>query len=71
MLNATGALTKKALGMTDRRDLVEAFCAALLDAFGSRAVALAESQRDGASGVVHESWQQIVDALISPGCAKP
>lgn len=48
--------------MTDQRNLTESFVAAFTDAFGSRAIEVAESQRGRADRVARKCWQQVIDA---------
>lgn len=66
MLLGADAQATKANHMTDKPNLVEAFSAAFLDTFGSRAIEVAESQRDQADSIVRERWQQVIDALMAP-----
>lgn len=49
--------------MTDQRDLEDAFSAAFHEAFGGRAVEVAEGQRDQADGIVRERWQHVIDVV--------
>lgn len=67
---AAAAPTTKGSDMNDRPDLEEAFSAAFHEAFGGRAVEVAESQRDQADGMVRARWQQVIDVIL-PFAALP
>ncbi|WP_277980997.1 hypothetical protein [Sphingomonas phyllosphaerae] len=52
--------------MTDQTDQLEAFASAFANSFGSRAMEVAERQREQARDAVRERWQQIVEVLTAP-----
>lgn len=66
MLTTAPHLTTKGSDMIDCRDRVEAFSAAFDEAFGIRAMEVAQRQRDQADGRVRERWQSVIDRLPDP-----
>lgn len=66
-----GVSRTKVAALTDRQDQLDVFCSAFAGAFGVRAIEVAKTQHEQASGAVQKRWQQIIDLLTAAPASPP